>query len=155
MAARQSQGWSLWFTELFDTRWRQLRARVKQLKATLDEPAFNAHPDVKLFAALVNIVRERVPADPDAPQFLLGNTLGAQHRGWRRVKGNGLPSRMRVFFKFSASKRVIVYAWLNDARTLRKQGDGTDVYTVFQGMLKAGNPPDNFDALMEQASSDK
>ena len=155
MAARQSQGWSLWFTELFDTRWRQLRARVKQLKATLDEPAFNAHPDVKLFAALVNIVHERVPADPDAPQFLLGNTLGAQHRGWRRVKGNGLPSRMRVFFKFSASKRVIVYAWLNDARTLRKQGGATDVYTVFQGMLKAGNPPDNFDALMEQASSNK
>lgn len=155
MTARQSQGWSLWFAELFDARWRELRARVKHLKATVDEPAFNAHPDVKLFAALVNIVHELVPADPDAPQFLLGNTLGARHRGWRRVKGNGLPSRMRLFFKFSASKKVIVYAWLNDAKTLRKQGGTTDVYAVFQGMLKAGNPPDNFDALLQQASSGK
>ncbi len=153
MFARQSQGWSLWFAELFDARWRVLRERVKHLKATLDTQAFNAHPDVKLFAALVNIVHELVPADPNAPQFLLGNTLGSQHRGWRRVKGNGLPGRMRLFFKFSASRKVIVYAWLNDAKTLRKQGGATDVYSVFQGMLKAGNPPDSFDALMEHVSS--
>ena len=155
MTARQSQGWSLWFAELFDVRWRELRARVKHLKATVDEPAFSAHPDVTLFAALVNSVHALVPADPDAPQFLLGNTLGTRHRGWRHVKGNGLPSRTRLFFKFSTSKKVIVYAWLNDAKTLRKQGGTTDVYVVFQGMLKAGNPPDNFDSLLEQASSGK
>ena len=155
MTARQSHGWSLWFAELFDARWRELRARVKHLEATVGKPAFNAHLDVKLFAALVNIVHELVPADPDAPQFLLGNTLGAQHRGWRRVKGNGLPSRMRLFFKFSANKKVIVYAWLNDAKTLRKQGGTTDVHVVFQGRLKAGNPPDNVDTLLEQASSGK
>jgi toxin YhaV len=155
MTARQSQGWSLWFAELFDGRWRVLRERVKHLKATLDAQAFNAHPDVKLFAALVGIVHELVPADPDAPQFLLGNTLGQQYRGWRRVKGNGLPGRMRLFFKFSASKKVIVYAWLNDAKSLRKQGGATDVYAVFQRMLEAGNPPDSFEALMEHVSSGK
>lgn len=155
MTARQSQGWSLWFAELFDARWRVLRARVKHLKATLDAQAFKAHPDVKLFAALVNIVHEIVPADPDAQQFLLGNTLGAQHRGWRRVKGNGLPGRMRLFFKFSASRKVIVYAWLNDAKTLRKQGGASDVYAVFQGMLKAGNPPDDFEALMKKVATGK
>ena len=155
MTARQSQGWSLWFAELFVARWRELRARVRHLKATVDEPAFNAHPDVKLSAALVNIVHEWVPADPEAPQFLLGNTLGARHRGWRRVKGNGLPGPMRLFFKVSASKKVIVHTWLNDAKTLRKQGGTSDVYAVFQDMSKAGNPPDSFDALMEQASSGK
>ena len=155
MPARQSQGWSLWFTELFDARWRLLRERVKRLKATLDAPAFKAHPDVKLFAALVNIVHELVPADPDAPQFLLGNTLGTQYRGWRRVKGNGLPGRMRLCFKFSASQQVIVCAWLNDAKTLRKQGDATDVYAVFQRMLTSGNPPGSFDDLMKRVASGK
>jgi toxin YhaV len=155
MPARQSLGWSLWFTELFDARWRLLRERVKRLKATLDAPAFNAHPEVKLFAALVNIVHELVPADPDAPQFLLGNTLGTQYRGWRRVKGNGLPGRMRLFFKFSARQEVIVYAWLNDANTLRKQGDARDVYAVFQHMLKSGNPPDGFDELMKNVAACK
>ncbi len=155
MPARQSQGFSLWFAEPFDARWRALRERVKHLKATLDGQAFTAHPEVKLFAALVNIVHKIVPADPDAPQFLLGNTLGVQHRGWRRVKGNGLPGRMRLFFKFSANQKVIVYAWLNDAKTLRKQGDATDVYVVFQRMLKAGNPPDSFEELMKNVASGK
>ncbi len=122
MSARQSQGWSLWFAEPFAARWRLLRERVKQLKTTLDAPAFNAHPEVKLFAAWVRIVHELVPANPDAPQFLLGNTPGQQYRGWRRVKGNGLPRRIRLFFKFSASKKVIVYAWLDDPTSLRKQG---------------------------------
>ncbi len=155
MSARQSQGWSLWFAELFDARWRGLRERVKHLKATLDAQAFNAHPEVKLFTALVNIVHELVPTDPDAAQFLLGNTLGTQHRGWRRVKGHGLPGRMRLFFKFSASRKIIVYAWLNDAKTLRKQGHATDVYAVFQRMLQAGDPPAGFEALMGRVSSGK
>ena len=62
---------------------------------------------------------------------------------------------MRLFFKFSASKKVIVFAWLNDAKTLRKQGSESDVYTVFRRMLKAGNPPDNFDDLLKRTASGK
>ena len=154
MTVRQSHGWEIWFGELFDARWRALREQVKHLKATLDAKAFQAHPDAKLFAALVNIVHEAL-SDPAAPQFLLGNTLGAEHRGWRRVKGNGLPERMRLFFKFSVARKVIVFAWLNDQRTLRKQGGSTDVYAVFQQMLKAGRPPDTLDDLLKKVSSGK
>lgn len=155
MTVRQSHGWEIWFGELFDARWRVLREQVKHLKATLDTRAFNAHPDAKLFAALVHIVHEAVPADPAASQFLLGNTLGTQHRGWRRVKGNGLPERMRLFFKFSAARRVIVFAWLNEPGSLRKQGAVTDVYTVFLRMLKSGRPPDTLDGLLKKVSSGK
>ena len=153
MPARQSNGWEIWFGELFDARWREIRERVKHLKTTLNKADFNAHPEVKLFAALVKIVHELVPTDPDASQFLLGNTLGVHHRAWRRVKGNGLPDRMRLFFKFSAAHKVIVFTWLNDAKTLRKQGGATDVYTVFQRMLKAGNPPDSFEQLMKKVAT--
>ncbi|MBE0548885.1 MAG: type II toxin-antitoxin system YhaV family toxin [Rubrivivax sp.] len=70
-----------------------------------------------------------------------------------RVKGNGLPRRMRLFVKFSASKEIIVYARLNGANTLRRQGGATDVHAVFRRILKAGNPPDSFEALMEQVST--
>lgn len=155
MPARQSNGWEIWFSDIFDARWRQTREQVKHLKTTLTAADFLAHPEVKLFAALVKIVHDLVPSDPEASQFLLGNTLGTQHRSWRRVKGNGLPGRMRLFFKFSASRKVIVFAWLNDARTLRKQGDASDVYTVFRRMLKAGNPPDSFDDLLKKTASGK
>ena len=137
MAERKSHGWELWFGELFDERWRQARDRVKELKAQLPTETFLAHPDVKLFAALVNIVHEIVPLDPDADDFRLGGTLGSDHTSWRRVKRHGLPDRWRLFFRFSSDKRVIVYAWLNDEDTVRKAGAKTDVYTVFRSMLKA------------------
>ena len=80
MPARQSNGWEIWFSDVFDARWRQTREQVKYLKTTLNTADFNAHPEVKLFAALVKIVHELVPSDPEASQFLLGNTLGTQHR---------------------------------------------------------------------------
>lgn len=155
MPARQSNGWEIWFSDIFDARWRQTREQVKHLKTTLNTADFNAHPEVKLFAALVKIVHGLVPSDPQASQFLLGNTLGTQHRSWRRVKGNGLPGRMRLFFKFSVSRKVIVFAWQSDARTLRKQGDASDVYTVFRRMLRAGNPPDSIDDLLKKMASGK
>ncbi len=62
---------------------------------------------------------------------------------------------MRLFFKFSVARKVIVFAWLNDQRTLRKQGGSTDVYAVFQQMLKAGRPPDTLDDLLKKVSSGK
>ncbi len=154
-AARGSHGWELWFGELFAARWALQRKRVKQLKAKLKQSDFESHPDVKLFAALVNIVHEVVPRDPEEPEFRLGGTLGSRYTGWRRVKGHGLPVRMRLFFKYSSARKVIVFAWINDENTLRKAGSPTDVYSIFQGMLRAGNPPDDIEALLKKSSAGK
>lgn len=151
----ESHGWQIWFGELFDTRWRLLRERVKHLKAELGDGRFATHPDAKLFAALVHIVHEVVPRDPEHPDFRLGKTLGDGFTGWRRVKRHGLPDRMRLFFKFSSTHKVIVFAWLNDADTLRKDGASSDPYTVFRRMLEAGNPPDDFTELLEAVGSGK
>jgi toxin YhaV len=46
---------------------------------------------------------------------------------------------------------VIVYAWVNDENTLRKAGSRTDPYAVFVGRLRAGNPPDNWEDLIQAA----
>ena len=152
---RESYGWQIWFGELFDTRWRALRDQVKRLKAELDENRFASHSDVKLFAALVHIVHETVPRDPEHTDFRLGKTLGNRFTGWRRVKRHGLPDRMRLFFKFSSTHKVIVFVWLNDADTLRKDGASTDPYAVFRRMLEAGNPPDDFNDLLQAVSTGK
>lgn len=154
-AVRSSHGWELWFGELFAARWASQRKLVKQLKAKLKQSDFEAHPEVKLFAALFNIVHDVVPRDPQAPEFRLGATLGSKYASWRRAKGHGLPPRMRLFFKYSSARKVIVFAWLNDEGTLRKAGASTDVYAVFQRMLKSGDPPDDFEALRKKASSAK
>ena len=49
----------------------------------------------------------------------LGNTLGPEHRHWRRAKFLG---RFRLFFRYSSKDRVIIYAWVNDQNTLLKAG---------------------------------
>ena len=48
---------------------------------------------------------------------------------------------------------VVIYAWLNDEDTLRKEGSRTDVYAVFQRMLERGDVPSTIDELI-QGSTD-
>jgi toxin YhaV len=48
---------------------------------------------------------------------------------------------------------LMVYAWVNDESTLRKAGARTDPYLVFQKRLRDGNPPDDWDGLIERSAS--
>lgn len=50
---------------------------------------------------------------------------------------------------------VIVYAWINDERTLRKSGSRTDPYRVFRAMLEAGDPPHTMEQLLVRAKEMK
>lgn len=147
-------GWAIWFWPEFRSRYQALRARTQTLRRTLPPPEFVSHPDVKLFAVLRQVVNERVPGDPAAEEYRLGASLGREYGNWRRVKGRGLPERYRLFFKFSSARRVIVFAWLNDALTLRKAGARSDAYAVFRRMLLRGSPPEDFNVLLRQAKDD-
>jgi toxin YhaV len=44
---------------------------------------------------------------------------------------------------------VVIYAWLNDEDTLRKEGSRTDVYEVFKRMLERGEVPSTVDELIQ------
>jgi toxin YhaV len=59
--------------------------------------------------------------------------------------------RFRLFFRYDSRSRLIVYAWVNDERTLRQRGAKTDPYEVFRRMLAAGNPPNDWAALLKAA----
>ena len=73
--------------------------------------------------------------------------------GWFRAKfGNG---RFRLFFRYSSTSKVIIFAWVNDENSLRNYGSKTDAYKVFKGMLDDGNPPDDWDTLHKEASAPK
>ena len=100
----------------------------------------------KLLKRILDLILNEVPADPGAPAFEQGNTLGADARGWRRAKYLG---RFRLFFRFDSASKVIVYAWVNDEHTLRKSGSATDPYTVFRGMLLGEDPPTNWKKLLD------
>ena len=48
---------------------------------------------------------------------------------------------------------MIVYAWVNDRNTLRKEGARTDPYRLFAAMLENGNPPDDWPSLLAAAET--
>src|SRR5690606_5687085 len=131
-------GWTILAHPLFLDQLERLVDAVAALQAK--KPAeYQKHANTKLLAALNKLVFETIPADPAAPVYRQGSTLGPAHRHWFRAKfGNG---RFRLFFRYDSTAKVIIFAWVNDETTLRTYDSKTDAYNVFKAMLKQGNPP--------------
>ena len=146
-----AHGWSLYFYRSFKVALDELEAVVTKLSAQ-DPAGYQTHPKTKLLASVYRAITELVPANPDAPDFRLGKTLGADNTNWRRVR-KGMPDRYRLFFRFASSPvKVIVYVWFNDEDTLRKAGSKTDAYETFKRMLARGVVPGRIDDLLREAS---
>jgi toxin YhaV len=144
-------GWKLYLYPLFDRQLEQLESRVEAL--ALKSPGdYQEHPASKLLATIHRYIREIIPRDPNAPEFRQGNTLGADNRHWFRAKFH---ERYRLFFRFSSKEKVIVYAWMNDERSLRKSGSKTDPYRIFRELLEAGEPPHSIEQLLRRAKEVK
>jgi len=145
-----ANGWSLYYYRTFKAALDELEAVVARL-ATDDPAGYKTHPTGKLLASVYRAITQLVPANPDAPQFRLGKTLGSANTNWRRVK-KGMPDRYRLFFRFASSPvKVIVYVWFNDEDTLRKAGSKSDVYESFKRMLARGVVPGDIEDLLREA----
>jgi toxin YhaV len=103
---------------------------------------------IKRLGSLDRLVFHLIPQDPTDARYLLGNTLGKANRAWRRAK---FGSQYRVFFRFDSGAKIIMFGWVNNSNTLRAYGSRFDAYLVFASMLGAGNPPANWDSLLEQS----
>lgn len=139
-------GWKLLYHPVFGDRYAQLRARARELKASLPAGEFPTHPDVKLVAAIRRVVLEIIPEDPNRPDFWLGADLAA----FRRVKGYGLPDRYRLYYVFSSTARTVIVLYLNDSASLRKDDAKTDPYRVFARLVSSGSLGKDFDANLAQ-----
>jgi len=137
-------GWTLLFHEAIIGQVRNLADACERARKA-DPNDFPSNANVRLLAALARLMLEVIPADPSRPEYRQGNTLGEQYRHWFRAR---LFGRFRLFFRYDSRARVIVYAWVNDERTLRKRGSRSDPYETFRGMLASGNPPDEWSALV-------
>ena len=147
----QKSGWNLFKFRPFAQRLKALTQDVASL-AQSDPEGYKQHPKTKLLASVYRSISETVPANPADTVFRLGHTLGRQNGNWRRIK-RGLPQRYRLFFMFASTPlQVIIYAWLNDEDTLRKEGSRTDVYEVFKRMLERGEVPSTMDKLIQECT---
>ena len=137
-------GWTLFQHDLFAEQLGTLITKVEALAAKEPE-TYRSHPATKLLVTIEDYILKQIPGDPSSPEFRQGNTLGKDNRHWFRAKFHG---RYRLFFRFSTEKKIIIYVWANDEKSLRKAGAKTDPYTVFQAMLRSGNPPQSLDHLL-------
>ena len=141
-------GWQLYPHPEFSAQLAKLKARVEKTKAS-NPGGYEKRHEAKLLKAIIALTTQIIPADPGARQFRHGGTLGDKRKHWFRAKfGNG---RYRLFFQFNSVAKIIIYAWVKDAASLRTYGAKSDAYAVFRSMLDQGNPPDGWVELMEAA----
>lgn len=142
-------GWSVFAHPVFLDQLEALLLEVEKRKVS-DPKTWRQKNCSKRLAAIFKLMSELIPADPGAPMFRQGGTLGDQRKHWFRAK---FFQQYRLFYRFNSEAKVIVLAWVNDEKTLRAYGSRTDAYATFKGMLENGNPPEDLDALLREAKA--
>lgn len=127
--------------EFFFLRTFELSQEIKKLlEKQLTSEQLTQHPTIKLAKKVLRATFEIIPADPNHPDYRLVNEL----RKYRRYK-KGL-KRYRLFFGFSSQPKIILYLYLNDDKSLRKEGSRSDPYEQFKKFVSQGkvshNPAD-------------
>lgn len=143
-------GWSLYAHPLFLAQVEALLAQVEALKRKDSEGYVRKNPSKRL-AAIAKLAFDVIPSDPTRPEYRQGGALGEEHRHWFRAK---FFQQYRLFFRFHAAARVIVFAWVNDEDTRRAYESDDDAYRVFRRMLASGHPPGDWSELLAQARAD-
>ncbi len=140
-------GWTVFAHPLFLAQIEALAQQVDTFKRK-DPTGYKKKNASKRLAAITKLAFDVVPQDPMRPEYRQGGTLGENHKHWLRAK---FLQQYRLFFRYHASSKVIVYAWVNDEDTKRTYESSDDAYRVFRKMLEAGHPPDDWDQLLAEA----
>ncbi len=141
-------GWRIYAHPLFLDQLNALINEVETLRRR-DPQGYRSSNASKRLAAIARLMLHDIPRDPSRKEVQQGSTLGAAHRHWRRAK---FFQQFRLFFRFHSRSRLIVLGWVNDTNTKRAYGGKTDAYRVFQSMLASGQPPDNWEEILQDAT---
>jgi toxin YhaV len=146
----QVNGWELFAHPLLLDQLEKLIAAVEKAKSKKPKEYRNS-ANFKVLAAVHHLMFVAIPGDPTRSEYRQGGTLGADRKHWFRAKFGG--QRFRLFFRFDSKAKVIVFAWVNDASTLRVYGSKSDAYAVFKRMIDKGDPPDDWEKLLFSAKT--
>ncbi len=140
-------GWTVFAHPLFLA---QIEALARQVEASrLKDPVGYVNKNAsKRLAAIARLAFDVVPQDPARAEYRQGGTLGDHHKHWLRAK---FFQQYRLFFRYHAASKVIVFAWVNDTDSRRAYESSDDAYRVFRRMLERGHPPDDWNQLLAEA----
>jgi toxin YhaV len=140
-------GWTIFAHPLFLNQVEELARQVGALKKK-DPKGFAKKNASKRLAAIVKLPFEIIPQEPTRSQYRQGSTLGEEYKHWFRAE---FFQQYRLFFRYHAQSKAIVYAWMNDEDTKRAYESGDDAYRVFRKMLDTRRPPDGWDQLLSDS----
>ena len=143
-------GWTVFAHPLFLVQLEALAMQVEALKQK-DPVGYVKKNASKRLAAIAKLAFDVIPLDPTRPEYRQGGTLGDDHKHWFRAK---FFQQYRLFYRYHAPSKVIVFAWVNDEDTKRAYESTNDAYRVFRRMLESGHPPNDWDQLLTEASAE-
>lgn len=144
-------GWTIFAHPLFLTQVELLAQQVEVLKQK-DPHSCEKKNASKRLAAITILAFDVIPQDPTRPEYRQGSTLSDDHKHWFRAK---FFQQYRLFFRYHAPSKVIVFAWVNDDATKRAYESSDDAYRVFRKMLESGHPPDDWSQLLAEARAEE
>lgn len=142
--------WTVFAHPLFLVQIEALAQQVEALKQK-DPAGYVKKNASKRLAAITKLAFDVVPQDPTRPEYRQGGTLGGDHKHWFRAK---FFQQYRLFFRYHAQAKVIVFAWVNDEDTRRAYESSDDAYRVFRKMLESGHPPGDWNQLLAEARAE-
>ena len=143
-------GWTLFVHPLFLAQIEALILQVESLKQK-DPAGYVKKNASKRLAAITKLAFDVIPQDPTRPEYRQGGTLGDAHKHWFRAK---FFQQYRLFFRYHAAAKVLVFAWVNDDDSKRAYESSDDACRVFRKMLEGGHPPDDWDMLLAEARAE-
>jgi toxin YhaV len=145
-----AHGWTIFFHPLFSAALEDLERQVEKLKKK-DPAGYRKKQAFKRLDAILRLALDIIPQDPARPEYRQGNTLGDDRKHWFRAK---FYQQYRLFFRYHAASKIIVYVWVNDENAKRAYESGDDAYRVFGKMLNNGYPPDDWSQLLAEAGAE-
>lgn len=143
-------GWTVFAHPLFIAQLEELARQVEALRQK-DLIGYVKKNASNRLAAITRLAFDIIPQDPTRPEYRRGGTLGNEHKHWFRAK---FFQQYRLFFRYHAPSKVIVFAWVNDEDTKRAYESGDDAYRVFRKMLESGHSPTDWHELLAEARTE-
>jgi len=117
-------GWTLFVHPLLLDQLEALHGQVAALRENAPTTYVNKNA-AKQLAALVKLIFEIIPHNPERPEYRNGSTLGEGHRNWF---GARFFQQYRLYFRYHRESKIIVYVWLNNEDPERADGSADDAY---------------------------
>ena len=129
-------GWTVFAHPLFLAQLEALTRQVEVYKQK-DPAGYVKKNASKRLAAITRLAFDAIPQDPARPEYRQGNALGEDYKHWFRAR---FFQQYRLFFRYHAPGKMIVFAWVNDEDTKRAYESSDDAWLLAEARAEGQCP---------------